>query len=114
MASVYAGLRSAGVQLVASTDAGIPGVAHGGLARALPVFARIAALSTTQALRTATSGAADALGLASLAGRLRPGLCADVLAVAGDPLRDLAALARPLQVFARGRRVGGLEIAAAD
>jgi imidazolonepropionase-like amidohydrolase len=112
MAEVYAGLRRAGVQLVASTDAGIPGAAHGGLALALPVFARIAALSPAEVLRSATSGAADALGIAGITGRLRPGLSADVLAVSGDPLGDLAALAAPLQVFARGRPAGGSRSAA--
>jgi imidazolonepropionase-like amidohydrolase len=94
---------------VASTDAGIPGVAHDGLPQALPVFARIAALTPLAALRSATSGAADALGLGEEIGRLRPGGRADALLLAGDPLRDLASLASPLLVIA-----GGREIAAAS
>jgi imidazolonepropionase-like amidohydrolase len=105
MSAVYLGLRRAGVQLVASTDAGIPGVAHDGLPHALPVFARIAGLTPLAALRSATSGAADALGLGAEIGRLRPGLRADALLVAGDPLRDLADLAPPLLVLAAGREI---------
>jgi imidazolonepropionase-like amidohydrolase len=105
MSAVYLGLQRAGVRIVASTDAGIPGVRHDGLPRALPVFARIAGLDPLAALRAATSSAADALGLSDRMGRLRPGLVADLLAVEGDPLRDLTALGRPLRVFAGGREV---------
>jgi imidazolonepropionase-like amidohydrolase len=107
MAGVYLGLRRAGVRIVASTDAGIPGVTHDDLPRALAVFARIAGLDFRAALRAASSDAADALGLSDRIGRLRPGLVADLLAVEGDPLRDLGALSRPLRVFAAGREVAG-------
>jgi imidazolonepropionase-like amidohydrolase len=105
MGEVYCGLRRAGVRLVASTDAGIPGVAHDGLARALEVFARIAGLSPLEALRSATSESAAALGLAEVTGRLRPGACSDLIVTAGDPLADLAMLTAPLRVIARGREV---------
>ncbi len=54
----------------------------------------------------ATSGAADALGIADVTGRLRPGLAADVLVVDGDPLADLDALTRIELVVARGRLHG--------
>jgi imidazolonepropionase-like amidohydrolase len=112
MSEVFSGLQRAGVQLVASTDAGIPGVAHDDLPRALAVFARIAGLAPLAALRSATSSAADALGLSGSTGRLRPGLAADALALAGDPLRDLGALATPLLVLARGRQPPGASPAA--
>ncbi|HXZ84286.1 MAG TPA: amidohydrolase family protein, partial [Myxococcota bacterium] len=105
MGEVYAQLRRAGVPFVASTDAGIPGIAHHRLAEALPIFARLAELRPVEALRAATSGAALALGLERVTGRLAPGLAADVLVVGGDPLEDLGALARPILVVARGRIV---------
>jgi imidazolonepropionase-like amidohydrolase len=108
MSAVYRGLARAGVRLIASTDAGIPGAAHDGLPRALPLFARLADRCAVDALRAATSQSAEALGLAACTGRLRPGLAADVLAVPGDPLRDLRALAEPLVVLARGRPCGPL------
>jgi imidazolonepropionase-like amidohydrolase len=96
-------LRRAGARFVASTDAGIPNVAHHRLPEGLAAFARLAALTAVETLRAATSDAAEALGLGGTTGLLRPGLCADVLVVDGDPTRDLAALLRPRLVVARGR-----------
>ena len=96
-------LKENGCRLVASTDAGIPRVRHEDLARALPVFARLAELSPVETLRCATSECAAALGLADTTGALREGTCADLLFVRGDPLADLAALLEPAMVVARGR-----------
>ena len=90
------------VPLIASTDAGIPGVYHHQLPLALPVFAQIAGLTPTQALRSATSAAADALGISKTTSLLQPGLAADLILVHGDPLADLSTLAEPAAVWARG------------
>lgn len=95
-------LIAGGVPLIASTDAGIPGVAHHQLPEALAVFARYTGGSPAFVLRAATSEAAAAFGMARETGALRPGLCADVLVLDGDPLLDLAALCRPVGVAARG------------
>jgi imidazolonepropionase-like amidohydrolase len=103
MSTCLRALREAGVRMVASTDAGIPGVQHHQLPEGLQAFARYADLSCVDALRTATSEAALALGLGDETGVLRPGLAADILVVEGDPTRDLAALQRPKLVIARGR-----------
>jgi imidazolonepropionase-like amidohydrolase len=105
MTEVYARLIQAGVRFIASTDAGIPGVAHHRLPEALPIFARLARLTPVETLRTATSEAARALGLERETGRLAPGLAADVLVLDGNPLEDLGALLRPVLVLARGRVV---------
>jgi imidazolonepropionase-like amidohydrolase len=102
MGEVYRGLRRAGARFVASTDAGIPNVAHHRLSEALPIFARLAGLTPVETLRTASSEAAQALGLERETGRLVPGLAADVLVVDGNPLEDLGALLRPVLVLARG------------
>jgi imidazolonepropionase-like amidohydrolase len=40
-------------------------------------------------------------------GRLRAGFDADLLVVDGDPVADIGALARPVAVFAGGRRPAG-------
>ena len=56
----YRAMLAMGIPLVASTDAGIPGVFHADLPHALVVFAQIAQLSNEQALRSATSDAARA------------------------------------------------------
>lgn len=102
-------LHFAGVQLVASSDAGaIPGLSHDNLAGAISVLGDMAGLSNADALRSATSTAADALGVGHECGRLRPGLAADLLVVsgpAGGALTDLHRLRRPRLVVLRGRRV---------
>nr|NIP92523.1 amidohydrolase family protein [Akkermansiaceae bacterium] len=95
MSLCYAGLREAGVPLVASTDAGIPGARHEALAEALPVWARFGELSPREALGSATSGSAAALGLAEETGAIRAGLSADFLGVRGDPLASLEVLREP-------------------
>jgi imidazolonepropionase-like amidohydrolase len=99
----YRHLLDLGVPMVASTDAGIPGVYHEDLPHALLVFAAIAELSNEATLRTATSDAARALGVLDRTGSLESNKDADVLIVDGDPLTDLSALTRPVHVFARGR-----------
>ncbi len=101
--AAFQAMRALGIPFVASTDAGIPGVAHHELPQALAVFSRIAECPADATLRTATSDAAVALGIESCTGRIAPGLAADVLVVDGDPLADLDALARPVAVWAAGR-----------
>ncbi len=103
MSRVLRGLREAGVPIIASTDAGIPGVEHHRLPEALSVMADFAGLDPVACLRSATSESAEALGLADETGRLEPGLSADVLVCKGDPLEDLTALRKPLLVMARGQ-----------
>jgi len=101
----YRAMLDMGIPMVASTDAGIPGVFHQDLPHALGVFAKIAQLSPAQTLASATSDAAKALGIDHQTGRIAKGLAADLLLVDGDPLTDLTALACPISVWARGREV---------
>ena len=91
-----------GVRVVSGTDAGIGGAKlHGdGVWRA--VVELTDACPFEHALATATSYAAEALGLASVTGRLRPGLAADLLVVDGDVRADHDALGRPEAVYVRG------------
>ena len=99
----FRAMKAHGCALIASTDAGIPNVRHEDLAKALPVFARLAELSPVETLRSATSDCARALGLGDATGILREGASADLLFVRGDPLADLGALLDPALVVARGR-----------
>jgi imidazolonepropionase-like amidohydrolase len=62
-------------------------------------------MAPVEALRVATSTAAEVCGLADRKGRLAPGYDADILAVDGDPLADPEAIHRIRAVFARGVRV---------
>ena len=61
-------------------------------------------MSTVAALASATALAADACGLGERKGRLQAGYDADLLVVDGDPVADIGSLARPVAVFAAGRR----------
>ena len=47
-----------------------------------------------EAILTATSNAADLIGIAEYAGTIEEGKWADVIAVPGDPLGDITALER--------------------
>jgi imidazolonepropionase-like amidohydrolase len=51
-----------------------------------------AGLTPAQALATATTVAADLLGMADRLGRIAPGYAADIVAVEGDPLANIEAL----------------------
>jgi len=51
-------------------------------------------MSPAAALRSATTVAADLLGLAKLIGALEPGKAADVIAVPGNPLQDIKVMER--------------------
>jgi len=102
-----ADLRRRGVRVISGADSGInPVKAHGNLP--LAVIELVAGgVSTVDALASATGFAADACGLAGRTGRLRPGLDADLLLVAGDPSTDIAALRAVRTVVTRGRVLGG-------
>jgi imidazolonepropionase-like amidohydrolase len=58
-----------------------------------------------EVIATMTSRAARVLRRADQFGTLKAGLIADVIAVAGDPLRDIDALGKPVFVMARGRQI---------
>ena len=82
----YQEMQRLEIPMIASTDAGIPGVYHEDLPDALAVFAQIAELSPEQALKSATSTSANALGISVSTGSLENGKFADLLIVDGDPL----------------------------
>ena len=104
-AAMFADLHHAGVVLVSGADAGIsPGKRHGVLPEALVQLAQ-AGVAGVDVLASATSVAADALGLGDRTGRLRPGLDADLLVVRGDPVRDMTCVRDVVAGAVRGRRV---------
>jgi imidazolonepropionase-like amidohydrolase len=98
-------MRRAGVRLVAGTDAGIgPGKPHDVLPDGIRALAE-AGLGNAEALKAATSVAAEACGVGDRKGTLAAGKDADILAVAGNPLADLRALRDVRAVFRAGVRV---------
>lgn len=79
----------AGVKIAFGTDAGVS--LHGDNAEEF-VFMVEAGMSPAQALQTATLNAAQVLGKAGEIGRIQPGMRADIIALHGDPLADIAAV----------------------
>lgn len=76
----------AGVPVIAGTDAGAPGMPHPSLVDEIEILIDYG-LTPLDALRAATSRAADALGLTG-AGRVRVGGPADFALLDGDPFSD--------------------------
>jgi imidazolonepropionase-like amidohydrolase len=94
-------LLAAHVPILAGTDAGNPGTAHGAaLHRELELLVR-AGLTPLQALASATSVPADVFKLSDR-GRVAPGLRADLLLVAGDPTMDISATRQIVGVWKAG------------
>ena len=101
-------LTHPGLKLLAGTDA-VAG-AHGQNAREVMYRVQVAGQSPMAAILSITSVAADALGMADRIGAIAPGMEADIIAVDGDPLEDIAALGRVVFVMRSGvvvRRTGG-------
>ena len=96
--------HAAGVPLVFGTDGGV--LPHGQNAREFLAMAE-AGLSPLETLRSATTNAAEAFGRGREVGTLETGRIADVIAVRGDPLRDLTAMQRVIFVMRRGSVIQG-------
>lgn len=101
----FAAARKAGVQMCAGGDTGV--FAHGRNAREIELMAEWG-LGPVQALIVATSGNAAILGWQDRIGAVRPGLAADLIAVDGDPTKDIAAIERVSLVLKAGKRFDSL------
>ena len=95
--SMQAALK-AGVTLAMGGDVGV--FAHGDNAREMVMLVQDYGLTPLQVLRQATSGNAQIFHLADR-GAIRPGLLADLVAVAGDPTQDVQAV-RKVQLVMKG------------
>jgi imidazolonepropionase-like amidohydrolase len=98
----------AGVRIAAGADSGTPLNPHGSLLPELELMVKYG-MSPLQAIRSATTVAAECLGLGAVTGRFAPGYAADLVAVAGDPAERLQALADLRLVLAGGRWIVGEE-----
>jgi enamidase len=82
-------LHDAGVNMAAGTDSGTPGVVIGkGLHKELELMVE-AGISPMEAITAGTRNAADNLGKANELGTIEPRKLADIIAVSGDPLKDI-------------------------
>ena len=89
----------AGVRIAFGTDAGVS--MHGRNADEFPLLVQHG-LTPMEAIQAATVNAAELLNLSSEVGSIEPGKSADLVAVAGDPLADIAVMRNVNFVMARG------------
>ena len=100
----------AGIPVGLGTDSSCPYVTQYDMWREVAYFAKYVGVSNAFALHTATQVNAQLLGLGDTTGVVVVGYDADLLAVASNPLEDLAALRQPLHVMARGRLADRLKV----
>jgi imidazolonepropionase-like amidohydrolase len=101
--------HEAGVVMVAGTDTGFAVTPYGEWhARELELLVEYAGLSPMEAIQSATRNAAPMLNLEGKIGVIAPGMIADVIIVAGNPLQDLRVLQdkkKIVHVIKNGKRV---------
>ncbi len=94
---------NAGVRIVFGTDAGSPAVRHETVVPEMEFMVYVGVVSGNHgAIMSATREAAAMNGLADETGTLEEGKDADVIVVDGDPVDDLAALARVDMTLVQG------------
>ena len=91
-----------GVKIAFGTDAGVFDHGRNGQEFRLMMGQ---GMSSRQAVASATTVAAEALGMAGEIGRIAPGYSADIIAVTGNPLDDATVLENVGWVMVRGRVV---------
>jgi imidazolonepropionase-like amidohydrolase len=89
----------AGVKVAFGTDAAV--YPHGLNAHEFPIYVQLG-MTPLQAIQTATVNAADLLGWSDRIGSLEPGKFADMIAVSGDPIKDVTLLQNPVFVMKGG------------
>jgi imidazolonepropionase-like amidohydrolase len=92
--------RRARVPIALGTDAGVG--AHGANAQEFALMVEWGGLTPMEAIVAGTSSAAKLMGWDNRVGTLRAGLLADVVAVPGDPTRDIHVTERPVFVMKNG------------
>jgi quinoprotein glucose dehydrogenase len=95
------GLATSGLKMVFGTDA-VAG-AHGRNAEELVYRVQKGGQTPMDAVVSATSLAAESLGLGGEIGSIAPGMQADLIAVDGNPLEDITALRRVVFVMKGGK-----------
>lgn len=100
-------LREQGVKFIGGTDAGWRYTRFDSMASEAWLMTE-GGMTAVEAIAACTGQSAELLGLGEVAGRLAPGLEADLFVVGGDPLGDLRQLSDVRMVMQRGLvKVGG-------
>ena len=94
-------LATPGLRIIFGTDA--VALAHGRNAEEMLCRVRNGGQKPMDAIVSATSAAAAALGLGDRLGTLAPGFDADIVGVADDPTRDIGAMKRVVFVMRAGK-----------
>ena len=94
-------IRTPGLKVIFGTDA-VAG-AHGRNAEEFVFRVQTCGQDPMAALVSANSLAAEALGIQDRAGSIAPGLDADIIALDGDPLKDITAVRRVVFVMRGGK-----------
>jgi imidazolonepropionase-like amidohydrolase len=92
--------KAMGVPIAFGTDAGV--FEHGRNAGEFALMVKYG-LTNREAVASATTIAARALGMENEIGRIAPGFSADMIAIDGNPLDNVRVLEKPSWVMARGR-----------
>ena len=94
--------HAAGVKMVFGSDAGV--MPHGTAAGQFRVMVQYG-MTPIEAIRAATLNAAEALGRSKDVGAIEVGRYGDLIAVEGDPLKDVNVLTKVTDVIKGGERV---------
>ncbi|MFB7452956.1 amidohydrolase family protein [Streptomyces sp. NPDC056194] len=90
---------AAGIRVAMGTDAGLI-APHGQNLKELGLLVRIGGMTPLQAIRTATSEAAELCAVSDITGSLVAGKTADLVVCGTNPLDDIDSLADPVQLHA--------------
>jgi hypothetical protein len=105
LATKFRQLRESGARLLIGTDAGVPANFHGAAAIAeMVTWVRQYGMDPMETIRAATFWPAVAMGVEKDAGTVAVGKIADLIAVRGNPLRDIGVLRSVDVVVKKGRR----------
>jgi imidazolonepropionase-like amidohydrolase len=104
MRRAFRAALKAGVRIAFGTDAGV--FPHGDQVREFKIYVD-EGMTPMQAIQSATRSAAELMGWERRVGTIERGRYADLVAVAGDPLRDITRLERVKWVMKGGTVVNG-------
>lgn len=106
LANKFRQLRESGVRMLIGTDGGVPANFHGqATIDEMVTWVRTYGMDPMETIRAATFWPAVAMGVDKQVGTVEAGKVADLIAVRGNPLRDIGLLRNVPLVVKRGKRV---------